>query len=223
MKFKPIAVLLIVLLTCACHQQNSRSGLQVEDSPDTQLQSRTGLKIEYKPTRGQSYRDIQGNSYQLRHIPAMITNDSTIPIHVQIAFSQDYNYPKAYNDEQFRVFPMPKGWAMDGVDITDRMLDELQVFIDRPGIDKTLDPGETWFLAFGTLYPRPINYGVFPVAVFSHDSRALHHECDRLINPDSLPIQHRALELLLGFTSASQASPDRCLAVTCGHISYPDP
>ncbi|MCB0524245.1 MAG: zinc-binding dehydrogenase [Lewinellaceae bacterium] len=82
----------------------------------TEPVSKTGLRIVYKPTRGQSYIDENGAKYQLRHIPATFTNDATVPIQVQIALSKDYDYPAVINDRQFRVFPMPRVWGLDGVE-----------------------------------------------------------------------------------------------------------
>ncbi|MEM8892435.1 MAG: hypothetical protein AAGD28_30930, partial [Bacteroidota bacterium] len=77
-------------------------------------------------------------------------------------------------------------------------------------------------LGLGSLYPSPINYGVFPVAVFSQDQRTLSHECRQILNPDLLEISPSSLHLLLGFTSGSQAEPDSCLSIPFAHISYPE-
>ncbi len=222
MIFRTILGLLIVLISCSCAQQTSKGEHQTENAPNQHLKSKAGLKIEYKPTRGQPYTDTLGTKYSLRHIPATITNDSTIPIHVQIAFSKEYDYPIAYNDEQFKVFPMPKEWALDGVEITDSTYNELPKYIDKPFLNKTLEPGEKFVVAFGTLYPHPINYGVFPMAVFSQNNRAFHHDCDSLIIPNKSTNPHLVLELNLGFTSGSQASPESCTIIPCGQISYPE-
>ena len=206
MKFILIKGLVLLLILCACQANATKSG----------------LKIAYKPTRGQSYTDAQGTSLNLRHIPATITNDSSLSIHIEIAFAEQYNYPPAFDDKQFRIFPMPEIWAMDGIDITDSILRELPPYMDNPSLSKTLKPGETWYLAFGTLYPKNINYGVFPIAVFSQDQRDLQHECKNQINPEELPISPLSLELLIGFTDGSQASPDSCISLPFAQISYPE-
>ena len=212
---------MILLISCSSNWQSSKGDRSRAQVPVKLQRSNTGLKIECKPTRGQPYSDPLGKDYQLRLIPASITNDSTIPIQVQLAFSKDYDYPKAYHEEPFKVFPMPEAWALDGVETTDRMLEELPKYIDRPTINRTLEPGEKFVLALGTIHPSDIKYGVFPVALFSHDNRTLQHECDRLLDPDTLPIPDLALELLIGFTGGSQASPDRCTTIPCGQIGYP--
>lgn len=212
---RTLIFLLAVLVTFNhCGQQKSESTQQNHAS-------KTNLKIEYKPTRGQSYTDSLGTKYQLRHIPAKITNDSTVPVQVQITFLKEYDYPDTYADEQFSVFPMPEVWALDGVEISDSTLKELPKYIGQASMSKVLKPGEHFLFAIGTLYPNEVGYGAFPVALFSHDDRALHHECNQLINPDELTIPDLELELLIGFTSGSQASPDSCTTITCGQVSYP--
>lgn len=206
MKFKPLQGLLLLLMLCACQSQAPKSG----------------LKITYKPTRGQSYLDQEGKNLNLRHIPLILTNDSSVTIHLEIAFAEEYTFPAAFDDAHFRLFPMPEIWAMDGVDITDSILQELPRYIDAPRLSKTLKAGESCYLALGTLYPKNLNYGVFPIAVFSHEQRDLQHECRELINPDELPISPSSLELLIGFTDDSQARPDSCMSLPFAQISYPN-
>ena len=137
-----------------------------------QQTSKIGLIIEVKPTRGQSYIDSSGTKFNLRHIPISISNDSIIPIQLEIAFSKQYDYPSTYNNEKFKVFPMPEIWALDGIEITDSILNELPKFIDSPNLVKIIEPGEEWQFAIGTLYPKGINYGIFPVSLFSHHHRS---------------------------------------------------
>ena len=98
MIFRTIFGLLIVLIVCSCFQQTSIDGLPIESR----------LRIENGINRGVSYTDSLGTRYNLRYIPITITNDSTFPIHIQIAFSNEYDYPTAYGDEKFKVFSFPK-------------------------------------------------------------------------------------------------------------------
>lgn len=212
--------LALLLMACSINQQSSNDGLQAERGLNPPP-LKTGLRIDQKPTRGQSYTDSLGVKYALRHIPAIITNDSTIPIHVQITFSREYDYPMVYNKQQFKVFPMPEIWALDGVEITDSILHAIPKYINQPVVSKTLAPGEKWLLAFGTLYLTTVNYGVFPIAIFSHNNRALYPEGARLTDPNNQPVSPLSLELLVGFTSGSQASPESHATINCGQISYP--
>jgi len=108
MKFRTIAGLLIVLIVCSCFQQTSKGGLQIENGPKQHPGSQSGLLIENDPNRGVSYTDSLGAKYNVRYIPITITNDSIIPIHLQIAFSKEYDYPIALGAEKFKVFLIPK-------------------------------------------------------------------------------------------------------------------
>lgn len=213
------SLLTLLVAFTQCTQVTSKSALQLEHDSNQNL--RSGLKIEYKVTRGQGYTDNLGTKYSLRYIPAVITNDSTVPIHIQIAFLKEYDYPSEYEDKQFKVFPMPKEWALDGVGISDSTYNDLPNYINNPSLSKTLKPGEEWLLAFGTLYPRRINYGVFPMAVFPQNNRAFHHWCDNVVVPDESPNAQFIIELNIGFTSGSQASPESCSVISFGEISYP--
>ena len=227
MKISTILCLLIILITCSCTEQTSKAEQQNQDTTDQHLKPNTGLKIEYKQTRGirdrVPYRDSLGAKYSLRYIPTTLTNDSTIPIHVEIAFAKEYDYPIAYDDAQFKVIPMPQEWALDGEDWNlDSLLKELPKQVDRPFLNKTLEPGEECLLAIGTVFPRSATYGVFPMAVFPQNKRAFHEFCDSLVIPDKSMQSHVVLELNLGFTSGSQASPESCTIIPWAQISYPE-
>ena len=113
-----------------------------EKSKSTEHTSKSGLLIDYGINRGTGYTDSLGTYYNIRYIPITITNDSTIPIHFQIAFSKEYDYPVAYGDREFKVIPLPKEWALDGVEITDRMINELPKYIDKPFSNKPLNPAK---------------------------------------------------------------------------------
>ena len=220
MILRAITGLIVLVHVSSCTWQTSIKGQSPEADPLVQGHTGTGLKIEYKPTRGQNYTDPNGDVYQLRHIPTSIENDSTVPIHVQINLQEEYENPPLSNHRQFRAFPMPAEWAMDGIQVSDKMLLELAKYVREPFLSKTLEPGEKWLLAFGTLKPTGGSYGVFPVAVFSHNDRALHHQCNQLVDPNNLDISPLEIELLIGYTGGSQASPDSCLTIPCGRISY---
>jgi hypothetical protein len=76
--------------------------------------SKSGLLFDKGAKRGSRYIDSLGTDYSLRYVPIFITNDRTIPIHLQLAFSKEYDYSVAYGDGKFKVIPLPKEWAMDG-------------------------------------------------------------------------------------------------------------
>ena len=221
MKYIFLIALCIFLVRCTGSVPSSKVQAEIEKGSTEEVTPVTGLKLHYKPTRGQSFTDQRGRRFGLRHIPVMITNDSSVAIQIDITFSEKYEFPKTYNDETFHLFPLSKEWGLDGVEITDSMLMEIPGFIDEPGMSKILVPGEEWTLALASIYPLPINYSVFPVAVQSYDYRNIDHECHQLIEPGKLEISTSELNIVIGFTSGSQASPESCSVIPIGRISYP--
>lgn len=221
MKFSTIVGLLIVMIVCSCAQQPSKNGQQTETAPNQHFKSKTGLKIEYKPNRGTGYTDTLGTKYNLRYIPITITNDSTIQIQIQFAFSNEYDYPSAFGDEQYKVFPMPKEWGLDGVEITDSLINELKNYIDKPFFNKTLEPGEKCVLAIGTRY-RPTGLGIVPNVVFIQSESEIFQACDNLMNNDKSINPQFALGLKLDIYLTQHRSPSSCMLIPCGQISYPE-
>ncbi len=192
---------------------------------------KSGLLIDNGPPRGLDYTDTLGTNYSFRTITATITNDSTIPIHIQIALSKEYDFPAAYGDQKFKVFLLPKELTPDK-ETWDSMsyvlgnnywvYKELSDFFERglnpPYIlNETLEPGEKCDITIGTLYPRPTKIsGVLPNALFSQNNRGLYHECDSLINQDYSTNSQLSLWLKLVFKES-------CTIIPCGQISYPEP
>ena len=82
--------------------------MEFENAPNQRLKLNSGLLIHNGQYRGTVYIDSLNNNYNIKYIPITITNDSTISIHLQIAFSKEYDYPIADAGESFKVFPMPK-------------------------------------------------------------------------------------------------------------------
>ena len=223
MRFETTLGLLILLILCACLQQPSKSKLEIEDGPDQHSGSKSGLRIENSPNRGLNYTDTLGTKYSYRNIPITITNDNTIAIHVQIALSNEYDYPAAYGDQKFKVFLLPKEITSDKVTWDSKNYElgnnELRNFFDS-GLDppyilnETLEPGEECVITMGTLYPRLTNCGVVPKALFLLKNKNLHPECDNLINQDVVTNAPLTLGLKLDFCR-------NCTILPCGQISYP--
>lgn len=192
-------------------------------SPDAQLGRIAGLSLTNQPVRGMGYTDSLGNKYGLRHIPTYITNDSMVPIHVEIAFARSYNTPEAFGEKKFKVFPLPKEWARDGLGPSDTMLTEMPKYIAHPIMSKTIAPGERFVLGLGILTPYPAEYGVFPIAVIPNENEKYYGECVDLIEPEQLPDGQKVFQLCIGFASGSQAYPDGRTTIVAGRISYPEP
>ncbi len=187
-----------------------------EKSKSPEHTRKSGLLIENKINRGINYTDPQGTDFSIRYIPITIINDSTIPINLQIAFSKEYNNPPPNNEEKYRLIPLPKEWALDGVGISDSMIDELPAYIEKPVLDETLGPGEDLVLAIGSLYPRPAkSTGVLPRTLFAQGDKTTFPDCDWLMEKDRSSDQQIPLGLKIIFG-------EKCMIIPCGQISYPE-
>jgi len=216
MKFRTIVGLFIVLIVCSCSQRTSKGRLQIN----------SGLLIEYGPNQGLTHTDTLGTKHNYRYITATITNDSTIAIHLQIALSNEYDFPAACGDKKYKVFLLPKELTPDTAALINNITNGLGNFLDRcldtPYIlNKTLEPGEKCVVTFGTLYSRPTNCGVVPNALFAQGDSDNFQACDSLMNQDKSTDPQLALGLKLDFYSGR--SPFACILIPCGQISYPEP
>lgn len=188
-----------------------------------QKKSKSGLLFEHGGYRGSGYTDSLGTNYNFRQNPITITNDTTVPIHIQIAFSKEYDYTKDYDDEQFKVFPLPKEWARER--ITDSMYnamhEKLPLYINNPTLNETIEPGEKISLAIGTIYPLPAEtWWVVPSELFAYSNGDPPSTCtfpnlDWLMNENLSPNSEIALGLKLHLD-------ERCMIIPCGQISYPE-
>ena len=209
MLIKSIAGLLIVLVGCSGDQQSSNGGL----TTDSGLFPKA-IRIDNGINRGIGYTDTLGADYNLRYIPITIRNDSTISIHLQIAFSMEYNFPHLDSNDKFKVIPLPKEWALDGVGVTEGMMDELPHYIERPVFNATIKPGETCTFSIGTLYPNPPKMtGVLPRTLFTHLNSGMFPTCEWLMKkyPSSQSQMALGLKLVYG---------ENCIIIPCGQASY---
>ena len=199
MNIRIVLGLLLALSACSGNQQTLKSGLLLEN----------------RINRGIDYTDPKGTDYSIRYIPITITNDSTISIDVLLAFSKEYNNPYPYSEDKFKLIPLPREWALDGVDITESMLDELPSYIQNPVLNETISPGEKIVFAIGSLYPRPAkSTGVLPRLLFAHSDTTTFPECDRFMikEPESNQTIPIGLKIIFG---------EKCKIIRCGQISYP--
>ena len=203
---------LLFLLTCwsalaHCTQKSSNESGQAWH---------TGLQIENGINRGVNYTDSFCDTYSIRYIPIALTNDTNLSIQLQLNFATtDYLDPNS--QEPFKAIPLPERWAMDGVEITDSLLNELPQYLQQPSVSKTLKPGKTWLMAIGTVYSRPAKFtGVLPHVLFTHTTEAAFSECDWGMeeSPSSGAPLALGLRLRLG---------GNCMVVPAGHMTYLEP
>lgn len=229
MKFKIILGFLTLLIVYSCFQQTSKNGQQINNGLNQHLGSKIGLKIENRVNRGAGFTDSEGNDYWLIHIASTITNDSTIPIQLQMAFSKKYDYPIEYGNQKFNIFLLPKVFALDGGTIvtdqamfTDSMQIELLKYLENGDtpymLNKTLKPGEKCVVAIGTQYPRPTKCAVFPNLLLLQSESANFQACENQLDQDKSTNPQLELGLKLDFRPGKTA--EKCIIIPCGQISY---
>lgn len=184
----------------------------------------SGLVIKTGPNRGVSYTDPLGTKFNYRYISSTITNGNTFPIDIQIALSNEYDFPAPYGNQTFKVFLLPIELSSDDItfdSVSYELGDNaLRDFFDQGlappfTISTTLESGEECVIALGTLYPRPTNCGVVPNALFLLNNSDLYPDCDSLINQGVSANPSFALGLKLDFCSG-------CTLIPLGQISYPE-
>lgn len=222
--YQSLVGLLVVLTVCACSQRATKSVQQNENGSQQHQEAKSGLLIDHGSYRGTEFTDSLGNQYNLRVNPITITNDSIIPIHVQLAFSKEYNYPNGYGDGPFKVFPLPKEWARNRTtdDMFELMWVEFENHVDNPLMSKTIGPGEKLVIAIGTLYPIPKEtLWVVPHELFTYSDGSTFPDCElhKKENQSLFPFAVGA-EIEFGLQLHMDAG---CRIIPCGQISYPEP
>lgn len=204
----------LILLFCTCSWQPSKKEGSRDEIANHKIALKSGLLIENKVNRGTNYTDPQGNDYSIRYIPISITNDSTVSLHVQVVFATEYNYPHPNSDIKFRLIPLPKEWAMDGVEISESMFDAIPNFIENPVLSETIRPNEKIVFALGSLYPRPAELsGVLPRKLLLQEEAANHPDCDWTLESERSSGQHMQLGLKIRFGEI-------CKIISCGQIYF---
>jgi hypothetical protein len=204
-----------------CAQQKSNNAEQLlngvpknEKSVNKQSDLYNGIQIENKINRGINYTDPLGMDYSIRYIPITITNESTSKAYLQIAFAKEYNYPEPYIHEKFRLIPLPEEWALDGVEISDGMMNELPSYIKKPVLNETIAPGEKLIFAIGSIYPRPARTtGVLPRILFVQNGEITFPDCEWYLEKDQTSGQPIKMGLKVIFGQS-------CRIIPGGSISY---
>lgn len=185
-------------------------------------ESKPGLRIEHGPNQGLSHTDTLGIKYNYRYITTTITNDSTIPIHIQIALPEDV-FPIAWSDHEYKVFVLPRELTPNPPAFHNNITDGLDNFFDTGldnlhAIDKTLEPGEQCVATIGTLY-LPGTFSIVPTAVFAQSESDKFRACDNLMG-HAESANHQLIGLKLDFHI--KGVREGCILIPCGQISYPE-
>jgi len=230
MPFRILFGLLIVHFVCSCTQQPSEGEHQTENSPVLILNLKSGLKIENGPNQGIRANKSEGITSSMIYMTSIITNDSTVPIHLKLALAKEYNYPTFCEDHNtFKAVLFPKELTPDTATLHNNF-DGLAGFmvncLDNPSVlDTTLAPGEYCVVTLGIITPMPSLCESVPRAVFSHDSISLYQACDRQENPAIATELQLEIGLKVEFYNQRKfiAPEDGCSVIPFCQISYPVP
>lgn len=226
---RAILRILIVLLACSCAQQTSKKGQQREHSPFQNPKMKTGLKIETGPNLGLRANKSEGITNALIYTTSIITNDSIIPIHIQIALSKEMEFPSMCKDNMYKVFILPKELTPDTATLYNNIVSASDDFLKSPldnayVLNKTLNPGEYCVITIGAQYLGSSNCGVFANALFTQDNKELYLNCGSQINQEISTNPQLEIGVKLGYYYDHNFGhpPDSCDIIPCGKISYPE-
>lgn len=214
----------IILLFISCSVQDGKNEKQTPLEPEKVA---SGLKIETSINHGLTPHASPNIWGFLIHTTTTITNDSTIPIHVDMSLAREIKFPSLCNDETFKVFLWPDEFqgAEPNYESTSSSFDEfVNLCWDDPAeLSVTLAPGDSCSATIGALYPSPTTCGVFPRVLFSNDDRALYDACGSEGNSEGSDPNPFELHVQLAFYYGNRfgSDPDSCLTIGCGNISYP--
>lgn len=153
MTVKNIFRLLFFISLCGC-TNNTVSHAKII------RQTQFGLYIENGQRQGFQHFDSTKTEYSYRYNTITITNDTTIPIQLEIGFSEKDLSNISYS----KVFLLPRQLTPSKQQFDNSISDELKSFLDLDTdklehLNKTLKPTEKCVLTFGvltnTIYPDP--------------------------------------------------------------------
>ena len=213
MIFRTIVGLIIVLIACSFSQQTLKSG----------------LRIEYGPNLGATHIDSLGVKYFYVHSTATITNDSTIPIHLQLALANEYEFPTFCSDSnKYKVFLLPEELTPDTATLYNNIVNGQHDFLNSPldkayVFTKTLSPGDYCVVTIGVLTAKPTNCAAVPRAVFSNDNKEFYNACDKQLNQAISTNSQLEIGVKLEYYYQRKfiTPEDGCAVIPFGQISYP--
>jgi len=179
---RTIAVLLIALFFCSCSQQKSTAGSKIEPSTNQRPESKTGLKFETRPPRGTGFTDSLGFEYGIVHITHTISNDSTIPIHLQIDLPIEFSYPFSDDYHKFKIVLWPG--LTEPPDLYSNSTGVLEDFTGNDlgssnQFNQLLAPGEKYVVTIGTIFPRlPKICSAVAYSLLEYNERRNYADCD---------------------------------------------
>lgn len=212
MGFRSLGILFMVVFLAGCSDEPPKEHLHPKYS---------GVYMDHGPQQGQYYTDPQGNSWFYRYMTTTISNDSVMPLHIDLAFLKEYHYPAPMDEQTFKVFLLPETLMADKE--YEAYQKDLKNFLDRPlekplELHKIIYPKGSYEITIGVLtglkYMSP---GQFALLSKGHKLHFLAH--DSLISQAVANSKPLELSLALDFYSADKSGS--CFSfIPCGRMVY---
>lgn len=221
---RTVVLLIIALIFCSCYQTKSIRELQIESGANQLPESKSGLKIDCSPTRGMGLTDSLGSKYGIIHVTNTITNDSTIPILLEIAFPTEFSYPisNAFKIVLWPGLTEPPHLYSDNQEWLRENLADDQLEASNQ-LNKLLAPGEKYVVTIATIqYPGPPKTcSAVAYTFLQYSERRNYSKCDWTLDQEDSTNSEFLLGIQVGFCT-SGLNYESCRIITCGQITYID-
>lgn len=184
-----------------------------------------GVQITNKPPTGSIYTDSAKKEFAYRSINVYITNDSIIPVTLQIAFTNTYIELTPSTENKYKVFLLPDSMTAEKqYDFTvdnGHVSKGLEVFLKRElyssaMLKKVIAPHETYLLKLGFLFNN--RGGLTQAQLFSKG-----HRCSLAIPEKEVSLKDgnsKGIDLMLGVTLNSGTTYMGYSTISCGQLFY---
>ncbi len=211
----------IMALVCVC----LLGACADDDTPKHQTEKYKGVYMDNSQRYGRFYKNPEGVMYSYRYVKATITNDSTIPLYVNFAFSKEDYKATPSNGRTFNVFFLPDDMTPENQINDDFYRTEVIPFLDAGlgvavMLQKVIAPKESGIVNIGFLSETGSGLDPLPITLFPKgQKRHFNYVPDRVIA--RLAPAADGLDLLLGldfFTVGD--SIKRYALIPCGSLSF---
>lgn len=189
------------------------------------------------------YTDDRGNKYSFITITTVISNDTTLPVHLKIDLPKEHSYPTPNNERKFKLFMVPINESLQkqidrnrlseeskklltpaspSITLGNGLIEETKQFIDTYvpfTLNQTIDPNEKYVIRIGILVGlETLNLGQFALISKGHIYPFFSHYCDinKIVSTNKLS----DLFLGLDFFRTNQVAPNSFTVIPCGEISF---
>lgn len=145
MTFRNIILILFGAAFCCCEEALPTK---------THLHPRySGIYIDHGSMTGIWYSDRSGNIYNYRSVTSTITNDSTLPLHLDLSLPAKQYYPAPYSEQYYHIYIIPEAISGEHIKNESKALKE---FLDSASslnytFRKIIPPKKELTLTIGVL------------------------------------------------------------------------